>query len=270
MPRKGPSGWYSNAWMSRADQSFNSDDSENVIRRLVDRTGCPCCSPCRPRSRARPRGRGAELGRYRGPSGRCDHARTAAEPACRSRRPCRLGRDIREARAATPPEAGRSPDAGSVPCSPRGIRKHRSHRSRRPRRPVERCGAELGSSASPEAPCHEISVRRSSTVSPDAGPSDMKRLSVVSRKSVIRNCNDAESPGRLQADRGRCTCLRASPTTAGPTSPTNSDPYASTRQRSTGRRRPAESTSLTSIGCRVSVTGCRVAPARARSPRREP
>ncbi len=37
MPRKGPSGWYSQAWMSRADQSLTSTTPKTCSREVVDR-----------------------------------------------------------------------------------------------------------------------------------------------------------------------------------------------------------------------------------------
>ena len=45
LPRNGPSGWYSQAWMSRADQSLNSTTPKICSRAFDSGTGLPCALP---------------------------------------------------------------------------------------------------------------------------------------------------------------------------------------------------------------------------------
>ena len=103
LARNGPSGWYSQAWMSRADQSLTSTTPKTCSAKSV--VGIRAARARRPRSRPRPRCPAARSARRR-PRGA---ARTGGRSGCRRPPPCRTGRGSRSAGAASSAAAaGRS------------------------------------------------------------------------------------------------------------------------------------------------------------------
>ena len=66
LPRNGPSGWYSQAWMSRALQSLTSTSPKTWSSARSTRTGSPRGSAARSRRRARARCRGGGWARSAG------------------------------------------------------------------------------------------------------------------------------------------------------------------------------------------------------------
>ena len=137
LPRFGPSGTYSHAWMSRADQSLKSTTPKRCRSASSTGTGSPSAESgaddeaqlrldVEPRRSARTRAPGR-----RGPCA----DRTAARCRCPRPRSCPHGRGSRRAGASSSASAGRGLRAGRAGRgSRRGARRRRSRRSRRPRR----------------------------------------------------------------------------------------------------------------------------------------
>ena len=136
LPRCGPSGWYSKAWMSRADQSLSSTTPKTWRRR----------GRARSRVAGGPTDEEADLEldvERRVGAGSAARRRLATSPsgrttACRRPRPCRPARGSRRGGAASSAAAARRRAAGCARGSWRGGSTSRSRRSRRRRRAAAR------------------------------------------------------------------------------------------------------------------------------------
>ena len=101
LPRNGPSGTYSHAWMSRADQSLTSSTPKTCSAKASTGTGSPSRDGRRRRSRPRPRCPAACDGPNVGARLRRAAARTGGRPGYRRPRPSRRGRGSRSAGASS-------------------------------------------------------------------------------------------------------------------------------------------------------------------------
>ncbi len=79
MARNGPSGWYSQAWMSRADQSFTSNMPNTWSSARSIGTGSPCALGVPIAKPASSSMSSRRLGPYSGP-GRCPLGRRTGVP----------------------------------------------------------------------------------------------------------------------------------------------------------------------------------------------
>ena len=134
LPRNGPSGWYSQRWMSRALQSLTSTKPKTCSAAWLAGIGSRARCRGRSRTRARARCRAARRGRSVAPrpARRAGAGRGAAARACPTARPSSPARGSRPAGGASWAAGGRR-RAGT--CGRGWWRARATSRSRRSRRP---------------------------------------------------------------------------------------------------------------------------------------
>ena len=139
LPRNGPSGTYSQAWMSRADQSLRPTtpkmwSAKSAVATALAQRRRDADHEAELGLDVEPRATGRRSARVarRAPCA----ARTGARRRCPRRRPCRSGRGSRRAGASSWAAAARRRAGTSGRRWRRGARRRRSRRSRRPRTAV--------------------------------------------------------------------------------------------------------------------------------------
>ena len=174
LPRKGPSGWYSQAWMSRADQSFTSTMPNTWSSARSIGTGSPIVLGM-PITKPASSSMSSRRGRAELRPGRA--ARTDGARACRSAQPCPRARGSRPAGGASWAAAARRRAGTSGRGSWRGGARSRSRRSRPPRRA---CRARRAATSRPSPHALSAPARQ------NPGPRAMKAFSDGASKTASR------------------------------------------------------------------------------------
>ena len=233
-PRNGPSGWYSNAWMSRADQSLTSSNPNTCDRSRRSRSARHGDSPCRPRNRVPTRCPAACSGATRPPRP-SSRAQRAGRRLCPTRRPCPRARGSRRARGAS---------SGATVHLPAGTTGPGSSRGGSPRRidVVAHGNGQLQLQL--VAPHDEVRVDRCARHAPDHLAHVPPHIAARSaRKSLRVDCANTSMPAApdVSARRGRANRSSASSPNAtkarGPVArvrPTPNGRFASVKSESAG------------------------------------